>query len=67
MLLEQANYTRIDPSDVKLILTTDSHYGLDLEVDMEAFDELLIYYRGATKRRMSRRDARKALPVQGRV
>jgi len=59
MLLEQANYTRIDPSDVKLILTRDSHYGLDLEVDMHAFDELLIYYRGATKRRHSRRDARK--------
>lgn len=59
MLLEQANYTRIDPSDVKLILTTDSHYGLDLEVDMDAFDELLIYYRGASKRRHSRRDARK--------
>jgi hypothetical protein len=59
MLLEQANYTRIDPSDVKLILTSDSHYGLDLQVDMEAFEELLIYYRGATKRRLSRRDARR--------
>ncbi len=59
MLLEQANYTRINPSDVKLILTSDSHYGLDLEVDMDAFDELLIYYRGASKRRHSRRDARK--------
>ncbi|MEO8652225.1 MAG: TMEM143 family protein [Hyphomicrobiaceae bacterium] len=59
MLLEQANYTRIDPSDVKLILTSDSHYGLDLQVDMHAFDELLIYYRGASKRRYSRRDARK--------
>ena len=59
ILLEQANYTRIDPSDVKLILTSDSHYGLDLQVDMHAFDELLIYYRGASKRRHSRRDARK--------
>jgi hypothetical protein len=59
MLLEQANYTRIDPSDIELILTRDSHYGLDLHVDLQAFDELLIYYRGATKRRHSRRDARK--------
>ena len=59
MLLEQANYTRIDPSDVKLILTAESHYGLDLHVDMHAFDELLIYYRGATKRKLHRRDARK--------
>jgi hypothetical protein len=59
MLLEQANYTRIDPADIKLILTADSHYGLDLQVDMHAFDELMIYYRGATKRRHQRRDARK--------
>jgi hypothetical protein len=59
LLLEQANYTRIDPADVKLILTADSHYGLDLHVDMQAFDELMIYYRGATKRRHHRRDARK--------
>ena len=59
MLLEQANYTRIDPNAVELILTRDSHYGLDLHVDMQAFDELLIYYRGASKRRHSRRDARK--------
>ena len=44
LLLEQANYTRIDPADVKLILTADSHYGLDLHVDMHAFDELMIYY-----------------------
>ena len=59
LLLEQANYTRIDPADIKLILTADSHYGLDLQVDMHAFDELMIYYRGATKRRLHRRDARK--------
>jgi hypothetical protein len=59
MLLEQANYTQIDPADMELILTADSHYGLDLHVDMHAFDELMIYYRGATKRRLHRRDARK--------
>ena len=59
LLLEQANYTRIDPADIALILTADSHYGLDLQVDMHAFDELMIYYRGATKRRLHRRDARK--------
>lgn len=58
-LLGQANYTRIDPSQVELILTKESHYGLDLQVDLEAFDELLIYYRGATKRRHSRRDVRR--------
>jgi hypothetical protein len=58
-LLEQANYTRIDTDKVELILTTDSHYGLDLHVDLSAFDELLIFYRGASKRTESRRDVRK--------
>lgn len=54
-LLEQANFTRIDASRIELILTKDSHYGLDLHVDLSAFDELLIFYRGATTRRESKR------------
>lgn len=58
-LLERANYTRIPPSDVELILTKDSHYGLDLHVDLKAFEDLLIFYRGAANRRDSRRNFRK--------
>jgi hypothetical protein len=58
-LMQQANYTRIDPSEIDIILTKDSHYGLDLHVDLEAFDELEIYYRGAIVQRGSRRSARK--------
>ncbi len=58
-LLERANYTRIDPKDVELILTKESHYGLDLHVDLKAFDELLIFYRGAINRRDQRRTFRK--------
>jgi hypothetical protein len=58
-LLEQANFTRVDPSRVELILTKDSHYGLDLFVDLEAFDELLIFYRGASKKTETRRVARR--------
>jgi Protein of unknown function (DUF3754) len=54
-LLEHANYQRIDPSDVDLILTKDSHYGLDLMVDMKAFEDILIYYRGAANRKHERR------------
>ena len=38
-LLEQANYVRIDPGDVELILTRESTYGLDLHVDFAAFEE----------------------------
>ncbi len=55
-LLQRANYERIDPKDVEFILTRDSHYGLDLYVDMEAFEDILIYYRGASNRRYERRN-----------
>ena len=54
-ILVQANYVRIDPSDVAMILTKESHYGLDLQVDFSAFEEILIYYRGASSRRDQRR------------
>ena len=58
-LLVQANYTAVDPAQVQLIMTPDSHYGLNLEVDLGVFDELMIFYRGATKRTESRRTLRK--------
>lgn len=54
-LLKQANYDRIDPAAIQLIMTKDSHYGLDLHVDLEAFEELLIYTRGASTRRDEKR------------
>jgi hypothetical protein len=57
-LLRQANYTRIDPGMVDIILTQESTYGLDLHVDLEAFDELEIYYRGASRRTGARRSIR---------
>jgi hypothetical protein len=54
-ILEQANYVRIDHNDVEQILTRESAYGLDLQVDLEAFDDVLLYYRGASSRRDQRR------------
>lgn len=59
-LLEQANFTRVDPADVHLILTKDSHYGLDLHVDLHVFEEALICFRGATTITQRRRDIRRA-------
>jgi Protein of unknown function (DUF3754) len=59
-LLEQSNFTRVDPANVHFILTKDSAYGLDLEVDLEAFEEIQIYYRGATTITERRRDVRRA-------
>ncbi|HYD14802.1 MAG TPA: TMEM143 family protein, partial [Hyphomicrobium sp.] len=58
-ILQQANYVRIDPADVAMILTKESHYGLDLHVDFTAFEEILIYYRGASNRRDQRRRLRR--------
>jgi hypothetical protein len=58
-LVEQGNFTKVDPSNVHFILTKDSAYGLDLQVDLGAFEEILIYYRGATTLTERRRDIRK--------
>jgi hypothetical protein len=54
-LLQRANYERIDPTDIEMILTRDSHYGLDLNVDMKAFEQIVIYYRGASNQKYERR------------
>jgi hypothetical protein len=60
-LLQRANYERIDPTDVEVILTRESHYGLDLTVDMNAFERIVIYYRGASNKKYERRSIRKFL------
>ena len=61
LILKQANYKRIDPADMQMILTRESTYGLDLTVDFTAFDECLICYRGATTRSEQRRSFKKFL------
>ncbi|MFT3733232.1 MAG: TMEM143 family protein [Hyphomicrobium sp.] len=60
-LLVRANYERIDPNDIEIILTRESHYGLDLFVDMQAFERIAIYYRGASNQRYEKRRLRKFL------
>jgi hypothetical protein len=54
-ILEQANYVRVDHKDVQQILTRDSAYGLDLFVDLDVFEDILIYYRGASTKHDARR------------
>ncbi len=58
-LLQQANYTHVSPDDVEVILTRESHYGLDLHVDFTAFEEVMLYYRGASTMQHERRTLRK--------
>lgn len=57
--LRQANYERIDPSEAEILFTQDTTYGLDFHVDMDAFEEILIYYRGKSVHREERRTWRK--------
>jgi Protein of unknown function (DUF3754) len=59
-LLQEGNFTRVEPANVEFILSKDPAYGLDLKVDFEAFEEILIYYRGATTITERRRDVRRA-------
>lgn len=58
-LLQQANYRRLDPDEIELVLTQESHYGLDFQLDLQAFEELEVYFRGATSRKDQRRQMRK--------
>lgn len=58
-LLMQANYVRIDPSQVDIILTRESAYGLDLTIDLYAFEEIMMYYRGASSETRKRRSKKK--------
>lgn len=58
-LLMQANYVRIDPKQVDIILTQESAYGLELTVDLDAFEEILMYYRGASNETRERRSKKK--------
>ena len=58
-LLVRANYERVDPAALEIIMTPDSHYGLDLHVDMKAFEEILIYTRGSSSKDDEKRDLKK--------
>ena len=59
-LLEQANYRPITGEQLETIFSEESAYGLDLEVDLSEFEELLIYCRGATVEHRTRRSWRSA-------
>lgn len=55
-LLESANYEKVNQEDLDLLLTSDSPYGLRLHVDLDAFDDVVIYFRGAGTKIIEYRD-----------
>jgi hypothetical protein len=57
-LLKQANYVQVKRDEIE-VLTKGTYYGLDLQVDLDDFDELLVYYRGRSTKTEQRRDPRK--------
>ena len=56
-LLVHANFTELHPSDIAK-LSHGSHYGLDLHLDLSIFDEVAVFYRGASGHTLTRRDPR---------
>lgn len=58
-LLEQANFQKFEMTDVHDVLGHKSEYGLDLEVDLGDFEELQVYWRGATVIRKKKRSLKK--------
>ncbi len=58
-LLTRANFTRISSSALRDIMNTKSHLGLELDVDLSVFEEILVYYRGSIKRTETRRNKKK--------
>lgn len=54
-ILKHANYTFVEPAEITSLLTRESHYGLDLKVDLDAFEDLIVAYRGATHETAERR------------
>ncbi len=49
-LLDNANYESLEIDDINLALAAESYSGLNVSVDLEDFEQLIVYYRGlATK------------------
>ncbi|MCK5877663.1 MAG: DUF3754 domain-containing protein [Candidatus Marithrix sp.] len=49
-LLDNANYEVLGIDDINEAIAADSYYGLNVSVDLDDFEQLIVYYRGlATK------------------
>jgi len=57
-LMERANFQRLSRSDLESALESVGYHGLRLEVDLDSFDRLEMYYRGEVKRTQPRRSWR---------
>ncbi|MBX9926161.1 MAG: DUF3754 domain-containing protein, partial [Hyphomicrobiaceae bacterium] len=58
-ILVSANFRRLEPAELDRILTAASIYGLDFHVDLDAFEEARVYYRGIADDVHERRSLKK--------
>jgi hypothetical protein len=57
-LLGRANFRKLSPDELRAALRAASHWGVNMDVDLDAFERLDVYYRGDTIGRRSRRNWR---------
>ena len=47
-LLNNGNYEVLDKLALKVAMDADSYYGLNVHVDLDDFEQLIVYYRGSS-------------------
>jgi len=47
-LLNKGNYEALNKPALETAMTADSHYGLKVSVDLDDFQQLVVYYRGSS-------------------
>lgn len=55
-LMQRANYLRIDETNLEGLFREKSDYGLDLSVNLESYEDLIIYYRGSKTEKSVKRN-----------
>ncbi len=55
-LMLRANYARIDETNLNGLFREKSDYGLDLSVNLNSYEDLIIYYRGAKTEKTTKRN-----------
>ncbi len=55
-LMLRANYARIDETNLNGLFREKSDYGLDLSVNLDSYEDLIIYYRGSKTEKTTKRN-----------
>ncbi len=58
-LLIQANFEELDQQQIEYALEKISPYGLNIEINFDAFQQMVLFYRGKTRKEIQTRDWKK--------